>query len=261
MIIGHDKYILNDVYNTDIYRMSDIWRYGTRLVNRQENVAEHSYYVVFKVYELGIKYNIPTEKVNKAARIAICHDCGEIYTGDLPYSLKFYSSKIKEESEKLELKLIKENFPLFYQDFEDFVLDKDHIVTTLVKAADAFSAVLYTTREEQLGNKNIDIIQIKNECSERYIKLINELIDLLDDYTSNPVDFSIFDGKSSLDFIFLSHISSYNRNYYRYNDYNLLAKSDGDSTLWYICDNEFNTISPAFAESFASNNEKLELII
>lgn len=178
-ILGNDKYILSDIYNTDLYRMSDIWRYGTRLVNRQENVAEHSFYVIFKVFELGDKYNVPLDKINKAVRIAACHDCGEIYTGDLPYSLKFYSPEIKEKSEELEIKLIKENFPIFGQDFEDFITNKDPIVTTLVKAADTYSAVMFSTREEQLGNRNNDMVQLKLECTERYIKLINKLKELL----------------------------------------------------------------------------------
>lgn len=178
MVLGTNKYILNDISNTEIYRMSDVWRYGTRVVNRQENIAEHSYYVIYKVYELGAKYNISNEKIAKAARIATCHDCGEIYTGDLPYSLKFYSPEIKKASEQIEKDLIKEHFPIFAQDFEDFVNNTDPLITTLVKAADAYSAIMYITREEELGNKNNDIIQIRFECTERYIKLCTKLSEL-----------------------------------------------------------------------------------
>lgn len=264
MVIGHDRYSLSGIYNTDIYRMSDVWRYGTRLVNRQENIAEHSYYVIFKVYDLGAKYNVPEDKINKAARIAVCHDCGEIYTGDLPYSLKFYSPEIKEKSEELEIRLIKENFPIFGKDFEDFITNKDPIVTTLVKAADAYSAVLFTTREEQLGNRNNDILQVKLECTERYIKLIEELKQLVENDAKDYIIKNKLDliGKTPMDFKILSSASSKKFGFYTYKEHILLAEFDKENNaLWYMCNKDLTKkdLKP-FAKSYNSTNNKLELI-
>lgn len=178
MVIGHDKYALSNAVDRELYRMSDIWRYNSRLIHRDENLAEHSFYVAFKVYELGYMFGIDDARIAKAAKIALCHDCGEIYTGDLPHSLKVYSPEIKDISEQLEVKLISENFKFFKNDFKEFIDKKDEIVTTLVEAADCLDVIMFIDREEQLGNRNEDILQIRAECSERYIRLYEKLAQL-----------------------------------------------------------------------------------
>ena len=42
MVIGHDKYALSNAVDRELYRMSDIWRYNSRLIHRDENLAENS---------------------------------------------------------------------------------------------------------------------------------------------------------------------------------------------------------------------------
>lgn len=181
MVIGHERYNLSRAVDKELYKMSNIWRYSSRLIQKPENLAEHSFYVAFKVYELGYFYNIPEDKINKAAKIALCHDCGEIYTGDLPHSLKVYSPDIKRLSEELEVKLIKENFKFFGNDFEEYVNKTDPIVCALVELADVIDVIMFIDREESLGNKDEDILQIRNECTERYIKLVIEFEKLLEE--------------------------------------------------------------------------------
>lgn len=178
MVIGHDKFSLGTAVDRELYKMSAIWRYNSRLIMKPENLAEHSFYVAFKVYELGYKFGIDDVRISKAAKIALCHDCGEIYTGDLPHSLKIYSSEIKKIAEQLEVDLISENFKFFADDFKSFANREDEIVTTLVETADVIDVIMFIDREEQLGNKNEDIIQIREECSERYIKLLLKLEEL-----------------------------------------------------------------------------------
>lgn len=175
MVIAHEQYDLADIVDKELYSMSNIWRYSGRLIQRPENLAEHCFYVAFKVYELGQKYNIPEDKIAKAAKIALCHDCGEIYTGDLPHSLKVFSPTIKQLSEELEVNLIEEHFPVFAEDFKDFVNNSDPIVTTLVLLADVIDVIMFIDREESLGNRDPDILKIRAESSERYIKLIEKL--------------------------------------------------------------------------------------
>ena len=179
MVIGHEKYFLSNTIDRELYKMSNIWRYSSRLIQKPENLAEHSFYVAFKVYELGYIYNIDENIINKAVKIALCHDCGEIYTGDLPHSLKIYSPKIKELAEELEVKLIKENFPYFSDDFEEFIKYPDSIISILVQLADVIDVIMFIDREEMLGNKDNDILQIRNESTERYIKLKIKLESLL----------------------------------------------------------------------------------
>ena len=172
MIIGHNSYRIATTVDKELYKMSNIWRYSSRLIHKPENLAEHSFYVAFKVYELGYLYGIDEERIAKAAKIALCHDCGEIYTGDLPHSLKVYSPEIKTISEQLEVKLIKENFKWFGDDFEDFINKKDKIICGLVEIADIIDVIMFIDREETLGNRDPDILEIRSEVIERYINAI-----------------------------------------------------------------------------------------
>lgn len=179
MIIGHDKFTLANAVDRELYKMSSIWRYNSRQIHKPENLAEHSFYVAFKVYELGYAYGVDEARIAKAAKIALCHDCGEIYTGDLPHSLKMYSPEIKQIAEQLEVELIGENFKFFGQDFKDFAERKDELVCTLVETADCIDVIMFIDREEQLGNRDEDILQIRAESAERYIRLTNKLKELV----------------------------------------------------------------------------------
>lgn len=175
MIIGHDKFMLSDTIDRELYKMSSIWRYNSRLVHKQENLAEHSFYVAFKVYELGYKFGIDEDRINKAVKIALCHDCGELYTGDLPHSLKVFSPEIKKIAEKLEVDLISQHFKYFADDFKAFSQREDELVCTLVETADCLDVIMYIDRERQLGNNDSDVIDIQTECTERYIRLATKL--------------------------------------------------------------------------------------
>ena len=174
-IIGHDKYILSKYTDDDIYQMSNVWRYSGRLIHKAENLAEHSFYVAFNVHRLGEEFGVDAERVNKACKIALCHDCGEIYTGDIPHSLKVYSPKIKDISEELEVKLIKENFPVFGESFESFNNREDEVVTLLVELADVSDVIMFIDRETRLGNIDNDILGIRSESIERFVKLSMQL--------------------------------------------------------------------------------------
>ena len=57
------------------------------------------------------------------------------------------------------------------KDFEDFYNNVDPIVTKLVELADVADVIMYINREETLGNRDEDILQIRAECNERYIRL------------------------------------------------------------------------------------------
>jgi len=185
MVIGHKAYTLSDATDRELYKMSNIWRYSSRLIHKPENLAEHSFYVAFKVLELGNKFGISEERINKALRVALCHDCGEIYTGDLPHSLKAYSPDIKKISEELEVQLISENFPMFSEYFADFVNKTDLVVSYLVELADITDVIMFIDREESLGNRDEDILQIRTECSERYIKTAAKLEEELKKESNN----------------------------------------------------------------------------
>ena len=57
-------------------------------------------------------------------------------------------------------------------------LYEDEIVCTLVETADCMDVIMFIDREEQLGNKDGDILEIRAECTERFVKLTTKLADL-----------------------------------------------------------------------------------
>lgn len=179
MIVGHESFSITKAIDTELYKMSNIWRYTSRLILKPENLAEHSYYVAVNVLKFGNLYNLSESQINKAIRIALAHDTGEIFTGDIPHNLKEYSPEVKKISEELEVKLIGENFPFFKQEFEDFYNNIDPVVTKLVELADVADVIAYINREETLGNRDEDILQIRAECNERFIKIKLELEELI----------------------------------------------------------------------------------
>ena len=185
MIVGQEKYLLRTSLDRELYKMSDIIRYNGRLVIKTENLAEHSYYVAMNIYKLAQMFNIEETIVNKAIKIALCHDLGEIFTGDLPHSIKVYSPEINSISKQLEIDIMKEQFPYFAEDFERYVTQKESLLTVLVETADCLDVLAYVDREEQLGNRSDEIAQIKAESSERYIKLIEKLKKLIEKEKQN----------------------------------------------------------------------------
>lgn len=174
-ILGSDNYSLLKVQNSTIQNMSNIVRYNGRTVHKTENLAEHSYYVAYFVYELGEMFKLTQTQINKAVKIAICHDIGELYTGDLPHSLKAFSPEIDRLTSLIEEKTIHQNFPTFSKSFHAFRTEQDEIVSTLVKAADCADVLMYINRERALGNQDTDVLHIYAESSERYIKLLEKL--------------------------------------------------------------------------------------
>lgn len=180
MIVGHEKFSITKAIDTELYKMSNVWRYTSRLILRPENLAEHSYYVATNVVKFGKILGISEDKINKAVRVALAHDCAETFTSDLPHNLKEYSPELKNICEELEVKLISEHFSYFKDEFLAFYNNEDPVVTKLVELADVIDVIMFVNREETLGNRDEDILQIRSECNERFIKIKLELEELLE---------------------------------------------------------------------------------
>lgn len=178
-VVGHDLFSITKAVDPNLYKMSNVWRYTSRLVIKPENLAEHSYYVAANVVKFGKLLNISEDKINTAVRIALAHDCAETFTSDLPHNLKEYSSELKKICEELEVKLIGEHFPYFKKEFDSFYNEEDMVVNKLVELADVVDVIMYINREETLGNRDEDILQIRAECNERFIKIKLELENML----------------------------------------------------------------------------------
>ncbi len=184
-IVGHENFSISKAIDTELYKMSNVWRYTSRLIIRPENLAEHSYYVATNVVKFGKLLGVSEDRINKAVRVALAHDTAETLTSDLPHNLKEYSPELNKICEELEVKLISEYFPYFKDDYLDFYNDVDPMVNLLVKLADVVDVIMFINREETLGNRDEDILQIRAECNERFIKIKLDLIEALEKEKGN----------------------------------------------------------------------------
>ncbi len=140
-------------------RMRYIQRWGLMRNTFTENIQEHSHQVAVLAHALAtIDCQIygGTVSPDKCASSALFHDASEILTGDLPTPIKYYNPEIKKaykEVEKISCeKLISMMPPPLRSTYEPLLMESDHEVGLIVKAADKLSAHIKCIEELKAGN-------------------------------------------------------------------------------------------------------------
>ena len=183
-------------------RMKYINRWGLMRNNRSENIQEHSLQVAIITHALALirnKYFGGNVNADRAAVIALFHDCDEILTGDMPTPVKYFNegllSAYKEVEDRAKGKLLSmlpdelrsEYNSLFYIGGND-----DETAWRLVKAADTISAYIKCLEEIAGGNAEFSTAakttraKLESIALPEVRKFINEYIGAfslpLDDY-------------------------------------------------------------------------------
>ena len=144
-----------------VQQMAAVTRYSHRPVIRRENVAEHTWFVLFYAYAIGTDlrqrgYQVDLEKV---FRRAIVHDLDEAVTGDFVRDFKYVvpglAAKIKEATIHIFVKLLDQmgigSRDAVYRDWEEAkARDLEGAIITL---CDFLSVVAYVHREVSMGNR------------------------------------------------------------------------------------------------------------
>lgn len=189
--------IISELINSELWKMSNVIRYSWTKIHNQENLAEHSYYVIMLAdiisEDLSKKYkNLNIDKY-KVLKYALYHDVEEIFTWDIITPVKYKSKVLLKELEKIGTKLlnegleenfknnihIKDNILKYFNEYEHDKYDK--IENQIVKFADQLECFTYCISELKLWNSNfyqiaVDVILwIKsnwnnNEYFSNYIK-------------------------------------------------------------------------------------------
>ena len=95
------------MYNFFAYisRMKYITRWSLMRNSVAENIQEHSHMVAVLAHALGVirrdVFRQPCDP-DKCAAAALFHDATEIFTGDLPTPIKYYSPEIREAYRQVE---------------------------------------------------------------------------------------------------------------------------------------------------------------
>ena len=144
-----------------IARMKYIERWKLMRNSYPENIQEHSHITAVIAHALGlIRRNIfkkPCDP-NELAAIALYHDATEIFTGDLPTPVKYYSGDIRAAygeverlaAEKL-VQALPESLRTTYENLLSAHEDKERY--ELVYAADKLSAYIKCLEERKAGNQ------------------------------------------------------------------------------------------------------------
>ncbi len=142
-------------------RMKYINRWSLMNNTRSENISEHSLTVAMIAHALCIINNKKlggNTDPERAAAIALFHDCTEIITGDLPTPIKYSSKTLRKAYADIELEASRQllsTLPDYMkEEYEKLIIheNEDEHLIALVKAADKISALVKCIEEEQMGN-------------------------------------------------------------------------------------------------------------
>ncbi|MEA4816044.1 MAG: 5'-deoxynucleotidase [Lachnospiraceae bacterium] len=142
-------------------RMKYITRWGLMRNLQKENLNQHSMETAMLAHALCVISNTyfgGSLNCERAAVLALFHDCSEIITGDLPTPVKYYSPNIKTAYSEIEndakmriLSMLPDKMQPTYNSLF-FKSNEDSLVFTMVKAADKLSAYIKCIEEMKTGN-------------------------------------------------------------------------------------------------------------
>lgn len=143
-------------------RMKYIDRWGLMNNTRKENISEHSLEVAILAHALVLIGNARFQKkldAQRAATLALFHDCPEILTGDLPTPVKYGSPQIQKAYREVEQVASQKLLDMLPDDLKEAYTPlflrqgkEDQLLMQYVKAADKLSALIKCTEEIRMGN-------------------------------------------------------------------------------------------------------------
>lgn len=153
---------MNNSFYALIFRQKHIRRWGLMRNLREESLAEHSAQTAVLAHALaliGNRFFGENYDAERAAVLALFHDTTEVYTGDLPTPIKYFSPEMRENYREIEksalyalLRHLPDELAQDYENILDFSGQDDKKLEKLVKAADKLSALIKCLEEEKGGN-------------------------------------------------------------------------------------------------------------
>lgn len=158
------------------YTLEHTKRYSMKPVIHQESVATHSFFVALGVMMLSADYKFD---VNKAVKIAICHDLAEMEISDVNHLVK-KNFPIVAKALKLAEQEIVQGFPDALREFCD-LYHEDTPEALAVHYADALQCLQYSANEIGLGNGGYMV-----DVHENSLKRLSKLEEKLEPYKVVP---------------------------------------------------------------------------
>ena len=142
-----------------ISRMKYIDRWSLMRNSVTENIQEHSHMVAVLAHALAVirrdVLGVPCN-AEACAAAALFHDATEIFTGDLPTPIKYYSGAIRDAYRQVEDVAAEKLLDMLPRElrgaYEPLLREEDREVLALVKAADKLAAYIKCLEELRGGN-------------------------------------------------------------------------------------------------------------
>ena len=148
-----------DQFFAYISRMKYITRWSLMRNSIPENIQEHSHMVAVLAHALGVIRRDVFHRdcdPDACASAALFHDATEIFTGDLPTPIKYYSPAIREAYHQVEDVAADKLLGMLPGElrgaYEPLLREADPEIRRIVKAADKLSAYIKCLEELEAGN-------------------------------------------------------------------------------------------------------------
>lgn len=158
-----------------LFRMKYIKRWGIMNSLIPDYLSSHSIEVGFLAHALAMIGNKFFNKNYDCDRItvkAIYHDVPEIFTGDIPTPVKYYSGETKSAYSSVEIASIHKLTEMLPEEFRpDYceLFDHNGDEKCLIKAADRITAYIKCLQESNFGNREFEI------AGERLLAAVKEM--------------------------------------------------------------------------------------
>jgi len=145
-------------------RMKYIQRWGLMRNSFSENDAEHTLQTVMIAHGLALireKIFHETCDAEHCAMLAVYHDASEVFTGDMPTPVKYFTDDLRDRYREIEDKARERLLGTLPEELKEayrpYLLELENDpLWPLVKAADTLSAYLKCAEEIQAGNNEFD---------------------------------------------------------------------------------------------------------
>ncbi len=162
---------INKTFSTVSRRLSSIIRYNNTPRIKEENVAEHSFYVAF--YVMILSDFVQGIDKHKAVLLALVHDIEESISGDIPHNVKLKYPDLNDSLERMNYLIASEIFGSRHSKYLDLWKETrihDTLESKLVDLADKLSVYLYSSDEVSMGNSFM--CKIKNDVLKNLEKIL-----------------------------------------------------------------------------------------
>lgn len=176
---------LSEILSSPILKSSDITRYSSHYQTRPENLSEHVHEVMTMSYIIGLNLKSLGEYVNLGLLLekGLFHDSGEVFTGDIVRSTKYYNDRVHKELKFVEDDILKKyceahDLSRIYDLSDTSKMGKEGLI---IKLVDMLSVVKKCQQEvELLGNNTFLGIMIDLPA---YLDEVADKVRCSDDFT------------------------------------------------------------------------------